>query len=139
MRASALNPVVMARRLWAKFEVLPFRHGMVLALGTVTAAALLVIGIMTLAGGSGGHTTPGKPASRRPVEAAVPPAPTWGTYVPPRRLRRTPAPTRTRTASVPQHPRSTHASPRPSATTTCPASLKKWPWVWEACKRKQNG
>ncbi|HEY0543470.1 MAG TPA: hypothetical protein VGD53_34260 [Actinoallomurus sp.] len=113
---------------------------MVLALGTVTVVALLVIGIMTLAGGSDGHTSPGKPASPPPVEAAVPPAPTWGTYVPPRRLKRTPAPTRTRTASVPPpRPRPTHASPRPSTATTCPATLKKWPWVWEACKRKQNG
>jgi hypothetical protein len=130
----------MARRLWAKFELLPFRHGMALAVGTVAAVVLLVTGIMTLTGGSGGHPSRGvPPSSRPPVEAAAPPAPTWGTYVPPRRLERTPVPSRTRTVSLPPRPRPTRSSVRPSTTTSCPASLKRWPWVWEACKRKQNG
>ena len=128
----------MARRLWARFEVLPFRYGMAMAVGTVTAVALLVVGFMTVGGGSREDAAAPGGASRSPV-AAAPPAPTWGEYVPPRQAKPNPVPARPRTASVPPRPRPTHASPRPSSATTCPPGLKKWPWVWEACKRKQSG
>jgi hypothetical protein len=126
----------MGRRLWARFEVLPFRHGMALATGAVVLAGLLIAGTMTLGGGLAKHTASGRP-SQRPVEAAAPPAPTWGAYVPPRETKPTPVPARPYIASV--SPRPKHTSPRPTSTVTCPPTLKKWPWVWEMCKRKQSG
>lgn len=129
----------MARRLWARFEVLPFRYGVALAVGTAGVVVLLVTGFMTLGGDPAKGGAP-DPASRSPVEAAAPPAPpTWGAYVPPRPAKPTPVPARPRTASVPPHPPPTHGSARPTSTVTCPPTLKKWTWVWEMCKHKQTG
>jgi hypothetical protein len=135
---SAVNPTVVARRLWARFEVLPFRYGMALAAGVVALIGLVVGGSLTMGGGSSsGHTAVGRPP-RHPVEAVVPPAPTWGAYVPPRRTRSTSVPAQPYVASVPPRPKPTHATPRPTSTATCPPTLKKWSWVWEMCKRR-NG
>jgi hypothetical protein len=128
----------MARRLWARFEVLPFRYGVALAAGTAGVVVLLVTGFVTLGGGPGKSGTPG-PASRSPVEAAVPSAPTWGAYVPPRQAKPTPVPAHPRTVSLPPRSRPAHPSAHPSATVTCPPTVKKWMWVWEMCKHKPNG
>jgi hypothetical protein len=127
----------MARRLWAKFEVLPFRYGVALAVGTAGAIVLLVTGFVTLGGGPQKSGALGR-VSRSPVEAAVPRAPTWGAYVPPRHAEPTPVPAHPRTVSVPPRPRHARRSSNPSSTATCPPSLKKWTWVWEVCKYKPN-
>jgi hypothetical protein len=139
---STLNPVVMARRLWARFEVLPFRYGLGLGMVAAVVAALVIAGSMMLGGGGPQEKAVPGPVSSRPAEAAAPPAPTWGAYVPPRQARSTTAvvsPSKTAPASP--RPRPSRAVTRPSPTTSCPANLKntKWQWVWEACKRKQNG
>ncbi|MGH3380474.1 MAG: hypothetical protein ACRDP6_37635 [Actinoallomurus sp.] len=128
----------MARRLWTRFEVLPFRYGVALAVGTAGVVVLLVTGFMTLGGGPDEHGAPGS-VRRSPVEAAAPPAPTWSSYVSPRHAKPSPVPARPRTASNPPRPRPTHESTRPSSTVTCPPSLKRWTWVWEMCKRNQSG
>jgi hypothetical protein len=126
----------MARRLWARFEVVPFRYGVTLLAGTVVAAGLLVA-MLTAGGGSSRDAAAHPRPSRSPVEAA-PPAPAWGTYVPPR-PEPTPVPARPLVTSVPSHPRATHAPSHSSPATACPTSLKKWPWVWEVCRRRSNG
>jgi hypothetical protein len=119
------------------FEVLPFRRGMMLLAGAVVVPALTVGGLLTLGGGSGkvSSSSPPAPKNHAPVEAAVPPAPTFGAYVPPRRVKAShPAESRKNATS------STHRKKpgsHPSATATCPASLKRWPWMWELC-RQQN-
>jgi hypothetical protein len=131
----------MARRLWARFEVLPFRYGLALGMAAAVVAALVIAGFMTLGGGPRKEAAPGQ-VSSRPAEAAAPPAPTWGAYVPPRKVRSTTA-VASSPRTTPASPRSrpTRSSARPSPTTTCPTSLKrtKWQWVWEMCKRKQSG
>jgi hypothetical protein len=128
-----------ARRLWTRFELLPFRYGVALVVGTVAAVVLLVTGVMALGGGSDRRTTPGRPVSP-PVEAGARPAPTWGSYVPPRGATTVRVPDRTRTVAPSPRPRPTHAaSSRPSPSTTCPTSLRKWSWMWQMCRRKQNG
>jgi hypothetical protein len=129
----------MARRLWARFEVLPFRYGVALAVGTTGVLVLLVTGFMTLGGGGSDERGAPGPVSRSPVEAAAPPAPTWGAYVPPRHVKPSPVPARRRAGSAPTRSRSAHASKRPSTTATCPPSLKRWTWVWEMCKHGQSG
>jgi hypothetical protein len=131
---------VSVRRLWARFEELPFRHGMALLGGALALAGLLVAGVLASGGGSRepAAATPVRPPGNGPVQAAAPPAPTWGAYVPPRRTRpAVPAPpVRPVAPSSTPRPRVTHASPTPSVV--CPSTLKKWPWAWEACKRKQG-
>lgn len=129
----------MARRLWARFEVLPFRYGVTLLAGVFAAAVLVVGGLVTLGGGSSTARTPGRASHRPPAEAALPSAPTWGAYVPPRKTKPPPALARPRIASIPPRPRTSHAAPRSSPSLTCPPSLRKWTWLWEMCKRKQNG
>jgi hypothetical protein len=124
------------RRLWARFELLPFRYGMALGAGVVVLAGVLILAV-TVSGGSGGASAPAGRPSQRPAEAAAPPAPTWGTYVPPRKAKATKVATvRPRTTSAAPRAKPAHASPRPSAS--CPPTLKKWTWVWEMCRRKQN-
>ncbi|WP_345458489.1 hypothetical protein [Actinoallomurus oryzae] len=134
--ASALVPTVMARRLWARFEVLPFRYGVTLLAGTIAAAGLLVAGL-TLGGGSHEPAARARPG-RSPAEAA-PPVPTWGAYVPPRRSGPTPVPARPLVTSVPSRTPATHTPSRSNPATACPTSLRKWPWIWEVCRRKPNG
>lgn len=133
---------MLARRLWARFEVLPFRYGAALVTGTLVATVLVVGGLVTLGGGSSTKEPSTKQnASERarhspPMEAALPPTSTWGAYVPPRKP--TPVTARPRIAS--SAPRVRHGTPRPSPSISCPPSLKKkWAWVWEMCKRQQNG
>ena len=133
---------MLARRLWARFEVLPFRYGV--AAGVFAVVVLAVCGFAMLGGGSstkaGGAGTAGRARHSPRVEAALPPAPTWGAYVPPRKPAATPVPARPRIASLPPRARPSHAAPRPSPGVSCPPSLKKkWMWVWEMCKRKQTG
>jgi hypothetical protein len=130
----------MARRVWAKIELMPFRYGVALAVGTVTMVALLVVGFMVV-GGTPRKETP-RPGGRSPLEAAAPTAPNWGEHVPPRRAR----PNETQVGMVrPKTPtpspraRASRSAPRPSSTTTCPPNLRKWQWAWAMCKRKQNG
>lgn len=127
----------MARRLWARFEVLPFRYGVTLLAGAIALTGLLVAGL-TVGGGSHGHVAAHARPSHRAVEAA-PPDPTWGAYVPPRRPEPTPVPARPLVTSEPTSPRATHAPSRSSQATACPTSLKKWPWAWEVCRHKSNG
>jgi hypothetical protein len=100
----------------------------------VVLAGVLVSAV-ALGGGSGkSPASGGGRPSQRPAEAAAPPAPTWGAYVPPRRTRPTAVSARPRTVSVAPRTKPTHASPRP--TVSCPPTLKKWTWVWEMCRRK---
>jgi hypothetical protein len=109
---------------------------MALGAGVVVLAGVLVLAV-TLGDGSGkAPVSAGRPG-KRPAEAAVPPAPTWGAYVPPRTAEPTTVAARPRPASAPPRAKPTHASPRPS--TSCPPALKKWTWVWGMCHRKQNG
>jgi hypothetical protein len=135
----------MARRLWARFEVLPFRYGLGVGVVAAVVAALVITGFVTLSGGPEKKEARPGPVSSRPAEAAEPPAPTWDAYIPPRQARSTtavvsPSPTQ---AAKPTSPRTRPARPaaRPSPTSTCPATLKKskWEWVYEMCRRKQNG
>jgi hypothetical protein len=135
----------MARRLWARFEVLPFRYGLGVGMVAAVVAALVITGFVTLGGEPEKKEARPRPVSSGPAEAAVPPAPTWGAYIPPRQARSTtavvsPSPTQ---AAKPTSPRSRPARPstRPSSSSTCPATLKKsqWGWVYEMCRRKQNG
>lgn len=135
MWASALNPTGMARRLWARFEVLPFRYGMALGAGVIVLVGVLVSAV-ALGGGDPGKppTRPTVRPSQPPVEAAAPPAPIWGTYVPPRTTTATAQPARPRTAPATPRAKPKHASPRP--TTSCPPTLKKWTWVWQMCRRR---
>lgn len=128
----------MARRLWARFEFLPFRYGMALLTGTVAVVALLVVGVMTLGDESAEETRP-SPVDHSPMEAAVPAPPTWGAYVPPRHAKPTPMVVKPHVASLPPRPRPTHSSARPSPAITCPPNLKKWMWAWQMCKRRQSG
>ncbi|HZE34809.1 MAG TPA: hypothetical protein VE198_25640 [Actinoallomurus sp.] len=134
----------MARRLWARFEVLPFRYGLGTGIVAVVVAALVIAGFVTLGGGPEKKQARPGPVRSGPVEAAVPPAPTWG-YIPPRQARSTtavvsPSPTHAAKPTSPR-PRPARPSTRSSSTSTCPATLKKtkWGWVYEMCKRKQNG
>jgi hypothetical protein len=135
----------MARRLWARFEVLPFRYGAGVGIVAAVVATLVIVGIVTLSSEPQKKEAAPRPVSSGPAEAAVPPAPTWGGYVPPRQARSTtavvsPPPTQ---AAKPTTPRSHPARPsvRPSPTSSCPATLKKtkWGWVYQMCKRKQSG
>ena len=139
--ASALVPTGMARRLWARFEVMPFRYGASLVVGTLAAVVLLVGGLVAWGGGAPDrHGTPGRARPSHPPQAAVPPVPTWGAYVPPRKVggpARVPA--SPRVLSVPPRRHPAHAAPRSSPSVTCPPRLKRWTWLWEVCKRKQNG
>ncbi|GAB2806125.1 hypothetical protein GCM10027176_08850 [Actinoallomurus bryophytorum] len=135
----------MVRRLWARFEVLPFRYGLGMGIVAAVVAALVIVGFVTLNGAPQKKEATPRPVSSGPAEAAVPPAPTWGGYVPPRQARSTTAvvsPSRTQ-AAEPTSPRPRPARPsvRPSPTQTCPATLKKskWEWVYQMCKRKQSG
>ncbi|WP_345354702.1 hypothetical protein [Actinoallomurus liliacearum] len=59
-----------------------------------------------------------------------------------------PAPTSASTASASTSAsRSARARPRPTRTTApspsestkCPPELKKWPWMWDLCKRRRGG
>lgn len=130
----------MARHLWARFEVMPFRYGATLVVGTLAAVALLVGGLVSWGGGTPDrHGPPGRARPSHPAEAAVPPTPTWGAYVPPREAGSDPVVARPRVLSVPPSASPTHAAPRSSPGVTCPPSLKRWTWLWEVCKRKQNG
>jgi hypothetical protein len=135
----------MARRLWARFEVLPFRYGLGMGMVVAIVAALVIAGFVTLSGGPQQKEATPRPMTSGPAEAAVPPAPTWGGYVPPRQARSTTAvvsPSPTQAAKPPSaRPRPAHPSTRPSPTSTCPATLKKskWGWVYQMCKRKQSG
>jgi hypothetical protein len=134
---SALHPTVVARRLWARFEFLPFRYGMALGAGVVVLAGVLVLAVTLDGDGSGkAPVSAGRPG-RRPAEAAAPPAPTWGAYVPPRKARPGTVTARPRTVFASPRVKPTHASPRPAVT--CPPTLRKWTWLWEMCRRKQNG
>jgi hypothetical protein len=136
--ASKVNPAVLARRLWARFEVVPFRYGMVALAGTLAVASMLVAGLLSLGGGEGPDRSP-RPAGRSPVEAAAPPAPTWGAYVPPRPARPTRVAAIPRTVVPRTRPPARAGSPRPSSSVTCPPSLKKWSWMWEMCRHRPNG
>lgn len=108
---------------------------MALGAGVVVLAGVLVLAV-TLGGGSGkAPASAGRP-SQRPAEAAAPPAPTWGAYVPPRKAKPTTVAALPRTVSAAPRTKAAHASPRP--TVSCPPTLKKWTWVWEMCHRKQN-
>jgi hypothetical protein len=111
---------------------------MALLAGSLGVVGLLVVGVISVGGGSHERTAAAPRAPHRtPVEAVAPPAPTWGAYVPPRRVKPTPVRARPLVTSVPERPKPTRtSSPRP--TTSCLASLKKWPWAWEVCKRKQS-
>jgi hypothetical protein len=103
----------------------------------VVLAGALVLAVTLGGGGPKRAPAPGARPSQRPAEAAAPPAPTWGAYVPPRKAKATKVATvRPRTTSGAPHAKPVHASPRPSAS--CPPTLKKWTWVWEMCRRKQN-
>ena len=133
----------MVRRLWARFEDLPFRYGLGTGIVAAVVGALVIVGFVTLGGGPEKKEARPVPASSGPVEAAVPPAPTWGGYIPPRQARSTtvvvsPPPTHA-AKPTPPRPRPARSSTRPSPN--CPATLKKsrWGWVYEMCKRKQNG
>lgn len=135
----------MARRLWARFEVLPFRYGLGTGIVVAVVAALVIAGFVTLGGGPEQKEARPGPVSSAPAEAAIPPAPTWGGYVPPRQARSTtavvsPSPTHAAKPTSP-HPRPARPSTRPAPTSSCPPSLKKtkWGWVYEMCRRKQNG
>jgi hypothetical protein len=134
----------MARRLWARFEVLPFRYGLGVGMVATVVAALVITGFVTLGGGSPPKKTEARPgpATSGPAEAAMPPAPTWGAYVPPRQARSTtavasPSPT---PPAKPTSPRSRPARPSARPSSTCPANLKKtkWGWVYDMCRRKQS-
>lgn len=135
---SRVNPAAVARRLWARFETVPFRYGTAALAGTLVVAVLLVAGLLSLGGAERPARSP-RPAGRSPAEAAAPPAPTWGAYVPPRSARPTRAATLPRTVAPRTRPPERTATPRPGSSVTCPPSLKKWSWVWEMCHRRPNG
>jgi hypothetical protein len=136
-----VGPVALTRRLWGWFELLPFRRGMVLLAAVIAVPALLAGGVLALGGGSDDKAAPRPSVSRSPVEAAVPPATTLGTYVPPQRHAATDAPPRPRTAPSNPSPRTRTtrraASPSPNPAA-CPDSLKRWPWAWNMCRRKPH-
>ncbi|MDN3352406.1 hypothetical protein [Actinomadura sp. DC4] len=136
----------MARRLWTRFEFLPFRYGVALGSGAIVLAGVLVLAVTLAGGGSGEPLKPaastGVQSSRPPAGAAVPPPPTFGAYVPPRRTKTTivPVPRPRVVATTPRpkpKPAPTHTAPRP--TMSCPPTLKKWSWMWQMCHRRPNG
>ena len=140
MDVTGYSPVVVARRLWGWFELLPFHRGVALLASALAVPALVVGGILTLGTGPGSQqdSSPA-PVRHNPVRAAAPPAPTWGEYVPSRPAKPTHAPARQPSAPVTAGPRPTRpASPRPYRAA-CPPKMKKWPWMWAMCMRKHGG
>lgn len=135
---SRVNPAVLARRLWARFEVVPFRYGLAALAGTLAVAVLLVTGLLSLGDAEHPARAP-RPAGRSPVEVAAPPAPTWGAYVPPRSARPTRVAALPRTVAPRTKPPARTGSARPRSSVMCPPSLKKWSWVWEMCRHRANG
>jgi hypothetical protein len=138
--AADYSPVVVARRLWGWFELLPFRRGVALLASALAVPALVVGGILMLGPGSGSQKdSSSAPVRHSPVRAAAPPAPTWGEYVPPRSAKPTHAPARQRSAPVTAGPRPTRPAGPRSSRTACPPGMKKWPWMRAMCMRKHSG
>jgi hypothetical protein len=129
----------MLRRLWSRFEVLPFRYGMTLVAALIVVPALLIAGIV-FGSGSGGRPSH-NPVGRSSLEAAVPSPSDWGQYVPPRQQSNStevaPAP---RTVPPPvSHPSSSASPSRPMPTFTCPPNYRKWRWAWAMCRGRPPG
>ncbi len=128
------------KRLWSWFELLPFHRGMLLLGGAVIIPALVIIGAFVLGTGRGADRASAEPVPTHRNTVRVPDLPerTWGRLIPYRRPRPTPTPGPT--TSMRSHP-----TTRPRSTATgrspapaCPPSMKRWPWMWQLCKRRHG-
>jgi hypothetical protein len=112
---------------------------MLLLGGVVTVPALVIGGAFVLGTGRSGDRASAEPVPTHRHTVRIPDLPerTWGRLIPHRRPRPTPTPAPT-TAAVP------HSTTRPHPTATgrsengCPPSMKRWPWMWQLCKRRHG-
>jgi hypothetical protein len=144
-----------ASRVLGWFELLPFRRGVTLIAVLIIVPAFLIGGLFAIrSGGHGDHPQPqaaaATPSARehedsgtvRRTERA------FGEIVASRSVR--PSAKSDSSASSTSSPKATRGShsrsrptpstrPSPSVSTKCPPELKKWPWMWELCKRRRGG
>ncbi|GAA4637964.1 hypothetical protein GCM10023196_093850 [Actinoallomurus vinaceus] len=135
-------------RLWARFELLPFRRGVTLVAVLIAVPALLVGGLLVLDGGGKGdrsqhRTAAAAPSARQSDTSAMDRAQrTWGEFVASRSERPASAsksaPPRASQSTTP-HSRPAPTTAAPSTGTRCPPELKKWPWMWDLCKHRRGG
>lgn len=144
--ATSPGRTAFTRRVWDWFELLPFHRGVLLLGGVVIVPMLVVGGVFALGAGGGTERATADPVPTHQRSARVPDLPerTWGQLIPHRRPRTTtPTGRGARSAAARPHT-STRARPiapiggRPPAAKTCPPSLKRWPWMWQLCKRRHG-
>lgn len=130
----------LARRLWGWFELLPFHRGVLLLSGVVMVPVLVVGGVLALGAGGGTDRATADPVPTHQKTVRVPDLPerTWGQLIPHRRPKPASSATAVRSRTTPRpHPTATTGARSPAATT-CPPSMKRWPWMWQLCKRRQG-
>ncbi|MEV5705312.1 hypothetical protein [Actinoallomurus sp. NPDC052274] len=135
------------------FERTPFRRGVTLLAVLIIVPALIIGGLLAVDSGGKGD------GSRSQAAVATPSAQehdedsgtverterALGEIVASRSAR--PAPTASTASAAPSASHRASARPRPTRTTApspsestkCPPELKKWPWMWDLCKRRRGG